>query len=190
MRLSAFALFIAFLAAPVYGQSTRPDSDVSPAWAKAVSSLAAAAAAHDSQSIQSLVDSDCRFRRFSADQSSDISDFSDFTAGAAVIGDHAYVFPAQGVVADIARDVDSSALVTEYQRKQLAIGDPGQKSNVMRWVAQSIDAQDGELIGLIVLWDTRPDIDDMHRPNFVLVKAEKTDGGFKFTQIVYGDPLQ
>jgi hypothetical protein len=171
-------------------QTTRADGDVSLTWAKQVSSIAAAAAAHDSQGLQALVDPDCKLRRFSSDGSSDINEFVDFATNTAVLGDHAYVFPAQGVAADIARDIESSSLVTNYQRKQLAMGDPGQKPGAVRWLAQSLEAQDGDLIGVIVLWDSRDNIDDMHRPNFILIKGEKDGDQFKATQIVFGDPLE
>ncbi len=172
------------------GQATRPDSDASATWSKAVSSIAAAAAAHDAQTLQSLIDPNCQIKRFNAEGAGDVSDFTDFATGTAIIGDHAYVFPDASAIADIARDIGLSPLVSDYQRKELSIGDANQKSGVMRWIAQSLDAQDGELIGIIVLWDSRADTDDMHRPNFILIKAEKSDGGFKPTQIVYGDPLQ
>jgi hypothetical protein len=177
-------------AGKVSGQATRPDSDASATWSKAVSSIAAAAAGHDAQALQSLIDPNCQTKRFNAAGAGDVSDFTDFATGTAIIGDHAYVFPDASVIADIARDIDSSALVSDYQRKELSIGDANQKSGVMRWIAQSLDAQDGELIAVIVLWDSRADTDDMHRPNFILIKAEKSEGGFKATQIVYGDPLQ
>jgi len=181
---------IALWAGLASAQTTRPDADLSARWAKSVSCIAAAAAAHDAQTLQSLIDPDCQIRRFNTDGAGDISDFSDFATSGNVLGDHAYVFPDQAVIADIARDLDASPLVSDYQRKELAIGDPNQKSGVMRWLAQSLDAQDGDLIGVIVLWDSRPDIDDMHRPNFVLIKAQIAGGQFKTTQIVYGDPLQ
>jgi hypothetical protein len=51
-------------------------------------------------------------------------------------------------------------------------------------------------VGVIVLWDGRAETDDQHRLIFVLIKGEKKSdgaeedgGGFKFTRIVYGDPL-
>src|ERR1700683_1206712 len=85
---------VALFCAPGWAQTTRPDGDVLLTWGKQVSSIAAAAAGHDSQGLESLIDPDCKLRRFSSEGNCDIAEFVDFATNTAVIGDHAYVFPA------------------------------------------------------------------------------------------------
>jgi len=190
MRLSIFISVLALFAGVAAGQTTRPQTDVPTSWERQVSSLAAAAAAHDGQTLQSLVAPDCRCRRFNASADSDVSDFIDFATSGAVLGDHAYVYPPPALAADIAHDVDSSAQVSDFDKKVLALDDKSAQTVPMQWLAQALGAQDGTLAGIIILWDTRPDADGPHRPLFVLVQGKNGADGFKLSQIVYGDPLQ
>jgi hypothetical protein len=190
MRLSIFISVLALFGGLAAGQTTRPQGEVPASWERQVSSLAAAAAAHDGQTLQSLVAPDCRYRRFNAAADSDVSDFVDFATTGAVLGDHAYVYPPPALAADIAHDVDSSSTVSDFDKKVLALDDKSGQTVAMQWLVQALGAQDGTLVGIIVLWDIRPDLDAQHRPLFVLVEAKKEADGFKFSQIVYGDPLQ
>jgi len=190
MRLFVFISVLALFAGVAAGQTTRPQTEVPTSWERQVSSLAAAAAAHDGQTLQSLVAPDCRFRRFNAAADTDISDFVDFATSGSVLGDHAYLYPSPTLAADIAHDVNSSAAVSDSDKKNLALDDKPGQTVAMQWLTQALGAQDGTLIGLIVLWDTRPDLDAHHRPLFVLIEAKQEADGFKFSQIVYGDPLQ
>jgi hypothetical protein len=190
MRFLVFALVISVLAVPVTGQSTRLDSEVSPAWAKAVSSLAAAAAAHDGQTLQSLLSPDCRYRRFSAPADTDANDFVDFATAGAVLGDHAYLYPPPTLAADIAHDVNSSAVVSDFDKKVLALDDKSGQTVAVQWLTQALGAQDGALVGIIVLWNTGSASDGPHRPLFVLIEGKREADGYKMSQIVYGDPLQ
>jgi len=190
MRLSIFISVLALFAGVAAGQTTPPQTDVPTSWERQVSSLAAAAAAHDGQTLQSLVGPDCRYRRFNASADSDVSDFVDFATAGAVLGDHAYLYPPSTLAADIAHDVDSSAEVSDFDKKVLALDDKSAQTVAMQWLAQALGAQDGTLVGIIILWDTRPDADGPHRPLFVLVEGKKEADGFKLSQIVYGNPLQ
>jgi hypothetical protein len=190
MRLSIFISVLTLFAGVAAGQTTRPQGEVPASWERQVSSLAAAAAAHDGQTLQSLVGPDCRFRRFNAAGDSDIGDFVDFATSGAVLGDHAYLYPPPTLAADIARDVNSNSAVSDFDRKVLALDDKSGQTVAMQWLTQALGAQDGTLVGLVVFWDTRSDADGPHRPLFVLVVAKPEADGFKFSQIVYGDPLQ
>ncbi|MGD0389455.1 MAG: hypothetical protein ABSC42_10925 [Tepidisphaeraceae bacterium] len=190
MRVSIFISVLALIGGLAAGQTTRPDAEVPASWERQVSSLAAAAAAHDGQTLQSLVAPDCRFRRFNAAADTDVSDFVDFATSGSVLGDHAYLYPPPMLAADIAHDVDSSPAVSEFDKKTLALDDQPGQTVAMQWLTQTLGAQDGTLVGIIVLWDTRSDADGPHRPLFVLVVAKQAADGFKLSQIVYGDPLQ
>ncbi len=190
MRLCIFISVLALFGGMAAGQTTRPDAEVPAAWERQISSLAAAAAAHDGQALQSLVAPDCRIRRFNAAADSDISDFVDFATSSAVLGDHAYLYPPATLAADIAHDANSSSAVSDFDKKTLALDDKSGQTVAMQWLTQALGAQDGMLIGIIVLWDTRSDVNGPHRPLFVLVEGKKGTDGNKFSQIVYGDPLQ
>jgi len=158
-------------------------------WERQVSSLAAAVAAHDSTALQNLVPSGCAVRRFNGQRDPDLASLVDFTSDKSVLGDHAYLYPPATAAADIARDVNSSAMVSDFLKKTLALDDKRDQPAVLRWLAQSLGAEDNMPIAVIVLWQTGPDPDERARPNFILIKAEKDGDGFKFGQIVYGDPL-
>ncbi len=195
MRLSAFISIILMLGAFAGGQTTQPSGQSSgpevmeAAWERQVSSLAAAVAAHDSPGLQGLVTAGCEVRRFNGQRDPDLAELVEFTSDKSVLGDHAYLYPPATVAADIARDVTSSVLVSEFIKKTLAMDDKRDQPVVMRWLAQSLGAQDNEPIAIIVLWETSADPDDRHRPNFILIKGERDGDAFKFAQIVYGDPL-
>ena len=190
MRLSIFISVLALFGGVAAGQTTRPQGDVPASWERQVSSLAAAAAAHDGQTLQSLVAPDCRFRRFNAPSDTDVSDFVDFATSGAVLGDHAYLYPPPTLACDIAHDVDSSATVSDFDKKVLALDDKQGQTIAMQWLTQALSAQDGTLVGIVVLWDTRSDADGPRRPLFALVEGKRGADGFKLSQIVYGDPLQ
>ena len=190
MRLFIFVSVLALFAGLASGQTTRPQGDVPASWERQISSLAAAAAAHDGQTLQSLVAPDCRCRRFNAAGDSDVSDLVDFVTAGAVLGDHAYLYPPATLAADIAHDVNSSSAVSDFDKKTLALDEKPAQTVAMQWLTQALAAQDGALVGMIVLWDTRSDVDGPHRPLFVLIEGKKDGDGFKLSQIVYGDPLQ
>ncbi len=192
MRLAALVSIVLMLGTSAGGQTTRASGSevVGATWERQVSSLAAAVAAHDSPGLQNLVPGGCEVRRLNGPRDPDLASLVDFTSDKSVLGDHAYVYPPATVAADIARDVTSSALVSDYLRKTLALDDRRDQPVVLRWLAQTLGAQDNTPIAVIVLWQTGPDPDDQARPNFILVKGEKDGDGFKFGQIVYGNPLE
>jgi len=192
MRLAAFVLIVLMLGTLAGGQTTQPSRPevLVAAWERQVSSLAAAVAAHDSPGLQTLVPSGCAVCRFNGHRDADLAALVDFISDKSVLGDHAYLYPPATVAADIARDVNSSALVSEFIKKTMALDDRRDQAVVLRWLAQSLGAQDNVPIAVIVLWETGPDPDDRRRPNFILIQGEKDGDGFKFGQIVYGDPLE
>jgi hypothetical protein len=190
MRLFAFLTVISIFTGVAAGQTTRPSADAPPQWERLVSSLTAAVVAHDSQAIQSLVAGDCRVGRFYAEADADDSQLLDAVSADIVLGDHAYVSPAAAMAADIAQDVNSSSLVSDFAKRSLNLGDQHARSVAMQWMAQALNAGDGEFVGIIILWDSRPETDDQHRLSFVLVKGQGDGQGFKFSRVVYGDPLQ
>lgn len=190
MRLFTFFAVISAFTGIAAGQSTRPVADTPPQWERMVSSLTAAVVARDPQAIQSLLAGDCRVARFYSEPDADDSQLLDAVSGATVLGDHAYVSPAPAMAADIAQDVNSSSLVSDFAKRSLNLGDQHARTVAMQWMAQALNAGDGELVGIIILWDSRPETDDQHRLSFVLVKGQGDDRGFKFSRVVYGDPLQ
>ena len=192
MRWAAFISIILMLGKVAGGQTTQGSSSdaVPPAWERLVSSLAAAAAAHDPQAVQALVPAGCVVHRFNAQRDTDSSALVDFTSANSVLGDHAYLYPSPTFAEDIARDVNSTALVSDFIKKTLALGSKQDQAVAMQWLTQTLGAEDGMPIAIIVLWNAGPDQDDRHRPIFILIKGEKDGDGFKFSQIVYGDPLQ
>jgi hypothetical protein len=191
MRLAAFITIILMLGNIAGGQTTQPSGPeaIEAAWERQVSSLAAAMAAHDSPGLQALVPAGCAVHRFSGQRDADLASLVDFTSDKSVLGDHAYLYSPTTVAADIARDVNASTLVSDFTKKTLAMDDKRDQAVVLRWIAQSFGAEDNLPIAVIVLWQNGPTPDDRLRPNFILIKAEKDGDGFKFGQIVYGDPL-
>jgi hypothetical protein len=196
MRLAVLVFSMCMLTSAGFAQTTRPaDAAATPgtavptAWEREITSLAAAAAAHDAQTIQSLAGPNCQVRQFNSDHDQDISDFTDFATSDSVLGSHAYIFPSAAIAADIASDVNSCTEISDFLKKEMALEDKQSQSIVMQWLTVSLNVQDGALIGVVVLWDSRPEAEDQHRLMFILVKGKKTDAGFAMTQIVYGDPL-
>ena len=190
MRHLSFIAIITFFAGIASAQTTRPAADALPQWERVVSSLTAAVVARDPQAIQSLIAADCRVARFNAEPDADDSQLLDAVSTDIVLGDHAYIFPPAAVAADIAQDVNSTTLVSEFAKRSLNLGDQHARAIAMQWLAQALNAADGEFVGIIVLWDSRPETDDQHRLCFVLVKAQDDGQGFKISRVVYGDPLQ
>jgi hypothetical protein len=190
MRFVAFIAIVLLSVDIAAGQTTRPAAEALPQWERMVSSLTAAVAARDGQAIQSLVGGDCRVGRFNAGTDGDGSELIDAVSTGIVLGDHAYIFPAGALAADIAQDVNSSSLVPDLAKRSLNLGDQRARSIAMQWIAQALNGNDGELVGVIVLWDSRPEAEDQRRLSFVLVKGQWDGQGLKFTRIVYGDPLQ
>ncbi len=171
------------------GQASSGDAAVPPAWERLVSSLAAAAAAHDAQAMQALLSAGCAAHRFNADRDADLSAFIDFISANSVLGDHAYFYPPPALAADIARDVNSAAVISDSVKKTLALADKGNEAVAQQWLTQNLEPGDRTPIGVIVLWNTNPDQDQTQRPLFILIKGGNDGDGFKISQIVYGDPL-
>ena len=190
MRAISFLTGILLLTASALGQTTQPAGDAELQWERTVSSLGAAIAAHDQQSMAAMVGGDCRLSRFFAGPDQDTSPFFEAVLPSTVLGDHAYTFPANAVASDIARDVNSSSEVSDFAKKSLNLTDKSGRSIAMQWMAQSLGAVDGEFVGIIVTWDSHSNLDDEHRLEFVLVKGREDSQGFTLTRIVYGDPLQ
>jgi hypothetical protein len=190
MRPIALFAVILIFAGIATGQTTRPIADAPPQWERLVSSLTAAFVARDPQAIQSLLAGDCRVGRFYAEPDADDSQLLDAVSATSVLGDHAYVSPAADIAADIAQDVNSSSLVSDFAKRSLNLGDQHARAVATQWMAQALNAGDGEFVGIIVLWDSRPETDDQHRLSFVIVKGQGDAQGFKFSRVVYGDPLQ
>jgi hypothetical protein len=190
MRICTLIVTIAVFAGVAAGQTTRPAAEAPARWERMVASLSAAIAGRDPQAVQASVPADCRINRFYAEPDSDTSGLFDAASVAVVIGDHAYLSPASGIAADIAQDVNSSSLVSDFNRRALNLDDPHARAIAMRWLAEALNTVDGQLVGVIVLWDSRPQTDDQHRLNFILVEGNDDGKECKFTRIVYGDPLQ
>jgi hypothetical protein len=191
VRFIAFTLWITFLAAAASAQTTRQSpQDVPVAWEKQITSLAAAIAAKDGEAIQTLVGPDCQIRKFNSERDIDLSEFTDFATAISVLGDHAYISPALSAATDIADDINSSPIITPSTKHSLALDPKRDQTTVLQWITAALNTQDGTLVGLIVLWDPRPDIEDHHRPNFILVTGEKSGDAYKLNRISFGDPLQ
>ena len=194
MRLIPFILCIALSGGFAAGQTTRRSSsnqsDVPLDWQKQVTFLAAAIAAKDNPALQSLAGSDCQLRKFNSDRDSDFAELTDFASGVTVLGDHAYVFPAMSASSDIADDINSSDIVTAFTKHTLNLDSKRDQTTVLQWIHATLNTDDTTLVGLIVLWDPRPDIEDHHRPNFILVTGEKAGDDYKLKRITFGDPLE
>jgi hypothetical protein len=202
VRFIVFVLAVGALCSFAQGQTTRASgagqtgtgqsgAEVPVAWEREVSSIAAAAAGKDDETISNLAGTDCQIRRFNSEHDEDVSDLVGFASSVAVLGDHAYVSPATGSAGDIADDVNSSAIISGFSKRALDLDGKRDQTTVMQWMTSSLQAQDGAFVGLVVMWDSRPDVDDKHRLVFLLISAEKnSDGGFKVKRIVYGDPLE
>jgi hypothetical protein len=197
MRYLTFALVVALLAGSSTAQSTRPSGDLPPQWERLVSSLTAALVAHDGDSVQSTLGTSCRVARFFAEPDADAANFVDAVSPDIVLGDHAYVQPATSLAADVAHDVNNSPIVSDFAKKTLNLSSASDESKraratVGQWTIETLAAADGDLVGVIVLWDARPDTEDQHRLNFILVKGEQdsTTGECHFVRVAYGDPLQ
>ena len=190
MRAISIVMMIAFCAGMGEAQTTRPAGETPPQWERVVSSLTAAVVGHDSQTVQSLVGEGCRVGRFFAQPDGDSSAFVDAISADTVLGDHAYVQPAAAIAGDIAHDVNSSSVVPDFEKHSFNLDDKHSRTVASQLVTQALNVGDGEFVGLIVLWDTRADVDDQHRLIFVLVKGEGDGDGFRLTRVVYGDPLQ
>lgn len=204
MRL-IFAVLVIVLTACEFagGQTTRPDAGASSAansssaagalsasWERQVSAFAAAAAGRNYDTLAAMLPDTCLIHRFNGQRDADASALTDFLNGSMVLGDHAYVCPATGAASDIAQDVSDSESVPDSAKKGLVLDAKNGSTIALKWIAQTLGTEDGTPIGMIVLWNSRPELDNQQRPLFVLIKGEKDADGYKIAMVVYGDPLQ
>ena len=190
MRLSLIILSILAASSFAGAQATQPSAAATAAWERTISSVAAAAAAHDSQALQTLIPGGCAAHRFSAERDADLSNLIAFISSSMVLGDHAYFSPTPTLASDIAHDVNEAAIIPDSAKKTLALGDQHDQAVAIQWLTQNLNPTDGAPIGVIVLWNSNPSLDDTHRLTFILIKADHIGDEFKLSQIVYGDPLE
>jgi hypothetical protein len=188
--LLPFALALLAATAVARGQSTRPSAnDPALVWEKQLDAIATAVAAHDSDALQPQLSASCFIHRFNADRDNDLTPLTNWIEQTAVLGDHAYAYPFDGLAQKIAQDVDSSPLVSESDKKKLDLGNDGAQAVALKWVHRELVLSRRNWLGVIVLWSVAGGSSDEPRPLFVLIKATRDGDHFRLASLVYGDAL-
>jgi len=139
------------------------------------------------------------------------------TARLSLVAARAYPWPAETIASDLGSDIQNCDAIPEELRKEFVprSDDDAKHANItaQQWVFNLLQPAPGQMIGVIVVWDTdsglNPDSltvlstpnaaaapapaqnENYKHPIFVLVKGTKVSdangGKFKITQICYGD---
>jgi hypothetical protein len=191
MRMVTAIAVVLWLAGAAAAQTTRPGNDnpAPLAWQQAIASFAAAAASHDADALRAVVNGNCVVHRFLSGRDHDLEPLIEFTASPILLGAHAYSGVSPIVANDIAADVETSQTVPDDAKKWLDLGDGIAGAVAVKWIGQSLGADETTPVGLLVLWTSSADRDVRHRLVFILIKGQQTGQQFNITEVVYGDPL-
>ncbi len=188
MRWAWIITAMVLLGGPAYGQTTRP---APAAWEHTVVGLTGATSR---DALLPLLTSECTIRRFGGERDTSSEPLLEFIASHIALGAHGYLYPPEMMAMDIAADVNASSLVTDDIKKAMTLDGPEAQKNASavaaRWVKQSLGADDGTPVGIIVFWSSNGDRSLQRRATFILMRGEATGEGFRISAIMYGDPLQ
>ena len=194
--ISFFALHA--LALTAAAQTTQP-TGASPAanWQQSVNKLADALRGKELDTLMSVLDRGPVIRTFASESLQPPERLLGVTAGATVLGLHAYDKPPVNLASDLAEDFKSASGIDDGFRRDMipADADAEKKANetACKWIAQTLAPDKNSPIAAIILWrqDRADSISGIKaKPVFVLVKGQLVDGQFIIRQVVFGDPLE
>jgi hypothetical protein len=194
-----FVLMSIAFASPARAQqaSTRPVA--AQTWPEATARLSRALVGKDITEVAAVVAGIEKMCRFGSDAFETPDRLLSATTGMAVLGVHAYPKTPATLASDLAGDFrDNESIPLSVRRQMIPPDDAATKRadvTAAQWLAQLLRPDPEQPVGVVVLWpDARRKAGAASsapvRPAFVLVKGEATPDGFRFSQLVYGDPLQ
>ncbi len=178
-------------------QTTQPSAAAPASWQQSVNKLADALRGKELDTLMSVLDRGPVIRTFASESLQPPDRLLGVTAGAAVLGLHAYDKPPANLASDLAEDFKSASGVDDdFRRDMIPVdSDAEKKANetACKWIAQTLAPEKNSPIAAIVLWrqDRADSLSGIKaRPVFVLVKGQLVDGKFIIRQLVFGDPLE
>jgi len=187
------AILIGMLSGNVYGQTTRPSNEP---WATAVDRFGRVLAEGDPAALAPLLSDDLTVAAFGG-RNADAVRLLSRVRGMKLIAARGYTLPAPQVAQDLSEDV-AAAQVPEPIKRYMTPPDGGQmaKANLAasKWVAESLGARNGDLVGVLVFWSGRGQGTELMEAGraeivFVLVKGVLAGPGPQVQAIMFGDPV-
>ena len=198
-RLSTLALSLALLAIPSGPARAQAKAAAAPtpqqAWAKTVEGFSKAIMKGDLGAAGALLSPRATVRAFNATADEELWRVFERVMGASLVGQHAYVHPPALMATDISTDVRDSKALAESVKARFVLDDGNDmkraNGTAVQWLETQLDARNGSLVGVIVLWVPRMGAgpDGVHDPVFVLLKGEETAGKVRIRQLLYGVPV-
>ncbi len=200
-QLFVLILTIFGLAVSAPAQTTQPAASTAPqltGWPLVVNQFAASLAAGNRDDLAILADPQVVVHRIKA--SADTDDASRLFARVSretVLGVHPYFYPPLSMAADISADAKSAAKMSEAEKARMSPPDDASmkqaNATAAQWLGDTLAATDSQPVAVILFWCDGNSADKRLGIQsglvFVLVKGLETDkGGFKITQIAYGNP--
>jgi hypothetical protein len=187
-------LFIVLASASAAGQTTQPADDT---WLGVVQTAAASLSTGDAASLRPVLADKYTLHNFAGGREGEWPAAVETLGDATVLGTHAMVYPPLAVAAEVAADVKSAPQLPEKIRERFIPLDEIEmkraNATAVQWIKETLGAENGDPIALIVMWvdPTAPNAGE--RPNtllFVLLRGKATpEGTYRITHVVYGDPL-
>lgn len=173
-------------------QTTQPT-----AWRTNVESFAGAILAADAGQLRSMVADKYVLQDFRRSREGDWAVMLHTLAGAQLVGAHASLYPSLSVAAELAGDIKGAAQIPEHLRARYLPADEidmkRANATAAQWIESSLEASQGDHVGVIALWIDRTDApaDSVEQGLlFILIKGRQlADGEFRINRIVYGNPL-
>ena len=123
-------------------------------------------------------------------------------SNATIVGQHAYIYPPQGMAVDLAADFKNAADLPSKLKTRFIVEDDNDikraNATAVQWVAEQLTVRPGTPVGVIVLWAPRPTHAGAkaaaekppHELVFILLRGDQTaPREFRMDSIVYGNPL-
>jgi hypothetical protein len=190
-------LIVATTATAAAGQTTRPAP--APPWPETVQRFAQALVSDKATAAAAECDPNAILRPFHA-EAKGIERLLTTVAGGKLLGAHAYFYPPLAMGADVAADFKNARIVPDdIKQNMIPADDDGMKranATAVQWVAEMLQAQQDDPIGVIVFWRPHQDSDSLlgaaAPPQVVFILLKGAPFGkdqFHIVQAEYGNPL-
>jgi hypothetical protein len=190
-------LIVASTATAAAGQTTRP-ADMPP-WPATVQRFAQALVSNKAANATAECEPNAVFHPFHTDAKG-IDRLLTAVAGGNLLGAHAYFYPPLAMGADVTADFKNARIVPDdIKQSMIPADDDGMKranATAVQWVAEMLQAQQDDPIGVIVFWRPHQASDNLlgaaapPQVIFILLKgAPAGKDAYHIVQAEYGNPL-
>jgi hypothetical protein len=158
-------------------------------WEGAVQQFVSGLASGEMETAWSLVGPRARIDEFDPDAPATFARLTDLTRRTTLLGIHVYEVSPTTLAEDIAADVRGADIVPDDLRKRMMPRDEDEaaraNATAAQWLAQSLTAEKGDPLAVVVLWDPGET-----QVLFILLKGVRSSGDkFQMTRVVFGNPL-